>query len=120
MKTPIHLNSKGNEVIAWCSFDVRSCFLLSSHCCYMCCRHQCLLHHICVSQVNNDEVYQNTKINSSNKNIHSLSSVSKEKVGDLPLNMCSTFQNNSCNNISKCIMGYCTLTPIATLKQMGT
>jgi hypothetical protein len=89
MKTPIHLNSKGNEVIAWCSFDVRSCFLLSNHRYYMCYRHRCLLYHICVSQVSNDKVYQSTKVISSNKNIHSSLNVSKEKVGDLPLNMCS-------------------------------
>jgi len=55
-----------------------------------------------------------------NKNIHLSSIVVKEKVGDLPLNMCSTLQNNSCNNIPKCVVGYYTFTPIGTSKQMNT
>ncbi len=44
----------------------------------------------------------------------------KGKGGDLPLNMCFAFQNNSYNNISKCVMGYYPLIPIKALKQMGT
>jgi len=55
-----------------------------------------------------------------NKNIHSLSNVAKEKVGDHPLNMCFTLQSNSYNSISKCVVGYCALTPTGNLKQMGT
>jgi hypothetical protein len=38
------------------------------------------------------------------------------KRWDLPLNMCSTFQNNSYNSILKCIMGYYTFTPIGASK----
>jgi hypothetical protein len=37
-------------------------------------------------------------------------------VGDLPLNMCSTLQNNSYNNI----VGYYMLIPSRVPKQMGT
>jgi hypothetical protein len=53
-------------------------------------------------------------------NIHSLLGVVKEKVGDLPLNMCSTLQNSKYENISKCIMGYCTFTFIGTPIQTNT
>ncbi len=73
-----------------------------------------------MSQVNNDDIHQDLKVVFCDKDIHSLSIVMKEKVGDLPLNTCSTFQNNSYDNMSKCIMGYCILTPVATLKQMKT
>jgi hypothetical protein len=58
MKTPICFNGKGNEIIAWCLLNVWPCFFLSSHHCCMCYRHQCLLHHICASQVNNNNVHQ--------------------------------------------------------------
>ncbi len=54
------------------------------------------------------------------KDIHSLSSVMREKVRDLPLNMCFTLQDNSCNNILKCTMGCCMLTLARALKQIGT
>jgi hypothetical protein len=118
--TPIRLNNKGNEVIAWCSIDVGSCLLLSSHCRCMCCFHRFSLHHICVSRINNDKVHQSMEAVFGNKNIHLLSGVAKEKVGDFPLNMCSTFQSNSCNNISKCVVACCMFTPIGALKQMGT
>ncbi len=50
------------------------------------------------------------------KDIHSLLGVAKEKVEDLPLNMYSTFQNNSCDSISKCIVGYCTLIHVKAFK----
>jgi hypothetical protein len=73
-----------------------------------------------VSQVNNDDVHQRSEAVFCDKDNYSLLNVTKEKLGDLPLNMCSTFQNNSYDNISKCIMGYCTLTSIVALKQMGT
>jgi hypothetical protein len=119
MKTPIHFNSKGNEVITWCSFGIGSCLFLNNHHHYMCCCRQCSLHHICASQVNNDNVHQSTEAVSSNKNIHSSSSVTREKVGDLPLNMCSVLESNSYNNISKCVVGYYTLIPTGALKQMG-
>jgi len=60
IKTPIHLNNKGNEVIAWCLFGVGSCLFLNRNCHCMCCHHQCLLHHICANQVINDNVHQST------------------------------------------------------------
>ncbi len=101
-------------------FNVGSCLFLSGHDRCMCCYHQYLLHHICVNHVSNDKVYQSTKVIFDNKNIHLLSDVVKEKVGDLRLNMCFVLQSNSYNNISKCVMGYYTFTPIWALKQMGT
>ncbi len=73
-----------------------------------------------MSQVSTNNVHQDVKVVLDDKDIHSLSSVMKVKVGDLPLNMCSIFQNNSCNNILKCIVGYCTFIPTRALKQMGT
>jgi hypothetical protein len=59
------------------------------------------------------------EIVSNDKDMHLLLGVAREKVGNLPLNMCYTFENNNCNNISKCIMGYYTFTPTRALKQMG-
>ncbi len=120
MKTPIHLNNKGNEIITQGSFDIKSCFLLNSHCRCMCCHCQSLSHHIYASQVNNDNVHQSSKIISSNKNIHSPLNVTREKVKDLLLKMCSAFQNNNYNNIPKCVMGYCIFILTRALKQMGT
>jgi hypothetical protein len=119
MKTPIHFNNKGNEIIILCSFGVGSCFFLNNHHCCMCCRRQCSLHHICASQVSNDKVHQNIETISSNKNIHSLLGVAKEKVGNLLLNMCFVLHNNNCNSIPKCVMGCCTFTLIGALKKMG-
>ncbi len=55
-----------------------------------------------------------------NKNIHLSLDVAREKVGDLFLNMCSTIQNNSYDNIPKCIMGCYTFTLVGASKQMGT
>jgi hypothetical protein len=60
------------------------------------------------------------KIVFSNKNIHSLSSVAREKVRDLPLNMCFALQNNSYNSILKSIVNCCTLTHTRASKQMNT
>jgi hypothetical protein len=120
IKTPICLNSKGNEIIAWCLFSVWLCLFLNNHHHYMCYYYRCSLHHICASQVNNDDVYQGSKVISSDKDIHLLSSVVKEKVGDLPLNMCSTLQNNNCDSILKYIVG-CYMVILARIpKQMGT
>jgi hypothetical protein len=65
-------------------------------------------------------MHQGLETISTNKDIHSSLNVAREKVGDLHLNMCSTFQNNSHNNIPKCIMGYCTFIHAWALKQMGT
>jgi len=112
MKTPIHLNSKGNEVITWCSLSIWSCLFLNKHHCYMCYRRPCSLHHICMSWVSNDDVHQSLNVVFDDKNIQLLSCVVREKVGNLPTNMCSILQNNSYDNISKCIMGCCTLTPV--------
>jgi hypothetical protein len=69
------------------------------------CHYQCLLHHICASQVNNDDIYQSLETICNENDIHSLSRVMRKKVRILPLNMCSTFQINSCDNIPKSIMG---------------
>ncbi len=110
MKKPIHLNNKGNEVITRCSFNIWSCLFLNNHHYYMCYHRRYSLHHIYASWVNNDDVHQSSEVVSDDKNIHLLSSVVKEKMGDLPINMCSNFQNNSCDNIPKCIMGCCTFT----------
>jgi hypothetical protein len=66
-----------------------------------------LLHHnIYVSQDNNDDIHQGPKAVFRDKDIHSLLDVAREKVGELLLNMCATFQNNSYNNILKYIVGY--------------
>ncbi len=72
------------------------------------------------SRVNNDDIHQGPKAVSSDKDILLLSSVAREKVGNLPLNMCSTFQNNSYNYISKCIVGYYMFTFARALKHIGT
>jgi len=73
-----------------------------------------------VNWINNDSVHQSLEVIFGDKDIHSLLGVAKEKVGDLFLNMCSTLQRNSCNNVPKCVVGCCTLTPIGAPKQMGT
>jgi hypothetical protein len=75
------------------------------------------LHHICASWVNNN---QGPKTIFNDKDIHSSSNVTKEKVGDLPLNMCSILQINSCNNIPKCIMGCYMFIPKSASEQMTT
>ncbi len=119
MKTPIHINSEENEIITWYSFSVWLCLFLNSHHCCMYYCYQCSLHHISASQVNNDNVHQSLEVVYSDNDIQSTSNVAREKVGDLPLNMCSIFQNNSCNNISKCIMNYYMFTLARALKQMS-
>jgi hypothetical protein len=86
----------------------------------MCCRRQCSLHHIYASWVNNDNVNQSPEAISSDKDIHLSFGVGKEKVEDLPLNMCFTFQSNNYDNILKCVVGCYTLVPTGALKQMGT
>jgi hypothetical protein len=65
-------------------------------------------------------VHQGLKAIYGDKNIHSLMGVAKEKVGDLLLNMCVILQSNSCDNISRCFMDYCTFIYIWALTQMGT
>jgi len=46
------------------------------------------LDHFCASQVSNHDVHQGLKVIFDDKDIHSLSNVVKEKVGNVPLNMC--------------------------------
>ncbi len=55
----------------------------------MCCCYWCSLHHIYASWLNNDNVHQSLEVVYDNKDIHVLLGVVKEKVGNLPLNMCS-------------------------------
>jgi hypothetical protein len=73
-----------------------------------------------VSWVNNDNVHQSPEAISCDKNIHLSLGVAKEKVKDLPLNMCSVLQNNNYDSILKCVVDCCIFTPIGALKQMGT
>ncbi len=73
-----------------------------------------------MSQVSNDDVHQGLEIIYGDKDIHSLSSVARKKVGDLPLNTCSTLQSNICDNISKCIAGCCKLILARAKKQTTT
>jgi hypothetical protein len=80
------------------------------------CRRQCSLYHIYANWVNNDNVHAI----SGDHDIHSSLGVAKEKMEDLFLNMCSTFQSNNYDNILKCVVGCCTLIPIGGPKQMGT
>jgi hypothetical protein len=83
------------------------------------CYYRCVLHHICASRVSNDDIHQGPKVVSSDKDIHSLSSVAREKVGARPLNMCSTFQSNSYDSILKCMVGYYMFTLTKAPKKMG-
>jgi hypothetical protein len=73
-----------------------------------------------MSRVNNDNIHQSLEAVFGDKNIHSLLGVVRENMGDFLLNMCSILQNNSWNNILKCVMGCCTFTLTKALKQMGT
>ncbi len=68
----------------------------------------------------NDKVHQSMAVIFGNKNIHSSLNVAREKVKDLLLNMCFALQNNSCNNIVKCVVGCCTFIPIGASKQTST
>jgi len=77
------------------------------------------LHHICANWINNNDIHQGLEAISGDKNIHLSSGVMREKVEELILNMCYTLQNNSCDNIAKCIKGYYMVTPTWALKQMG-
>jgi len=72
-----------------------------------------------VSWVNNDNVHQSPEVVSCNKDIHLSLGVAKEKVGGLPLNTCSTFQNNSCDSILKCVVGCYMFTLTGASKQMA-
>ncbi len=119
IKKLICLNSWGNEIITWCLFSVRSSFLLNNHHCCMCYHRRCSLYNIYASRVNDDNVHQNTKIISCNKNIHLLSNVLRKKVRNLSLNMCFVFQSNSYNNIPTCVVNYYMFIPTGVQKQMG-
>jgi hypothetical protein len=55
----------------------------------MCYCHQCSLHHICVSWANNDNIHQGLEPIFGDKDIHLSLGMTREKVGNLPLNMCS-------------------------------
>ncbi len=70
--------------------------------------------------ISNDDVHQSLKVISKDKDIHLLSGVVREKVGDLLLNMCSIPPSNSYKSILKCIMGYYMFIPTKAPKQMGT
>jgi hypothetical protein len=76
--------------------------------------------YIYANSVNNNDVHRGLEVVSNGKDIHSLLDVTKEKVGDLPLNMCSILQSNNYDNVLKYIVGYYMLTPTKAPKQMGT
>jgi hypothetical protein len=80
--------------------------IVSSHEQSSCYHHRCLLHHIYANRISNDDIHQGPEVVFGDKDIHSSLDVTREKVGELPLNMCSTLQNNSYNDILKYIMGY--------------
>jgi len=48
----------------------------------MCYHRQCSLHYICASWINNDDIWQGSKIVFTDKNMHSLLGVVREKVGN--------------------------------------
>jgi hypothetical protein len=116
MKTLIHFNSKGNEVITWRSFNVWSCLFFNNHWSCMCCCHQCSLHHIYANWINTNNIHQSLEVVFGEKDIHLSLGVAREKVKDLPLNKGFVFQNNSCDSILKCIMNYYMFTPTWALK----
>jgi hypothetical protein len=69
--------------------------------------------------INSNNVHQSSEVIFGGKDIHSSLGVVGEKVEDLPLNMCSILQSNNYNNVPKCVVGCCTITPIGAPKQMG-
>jgi len=73
-----------------------------------------------MNHVNNDDIHQGPEAISSDNDIHLLSNRVREKVGDLSLNMCSTFQINNYDNIPKCIRGVLYVHSYRAPKQMGT
>ncbi len=111
IETTIDLYGKGNEIIFRHSLCVNSCLVLNGNCCCMCYCHQSMLHQICTSQINNDNIRQGPKIMYGDDNIHLSLFMAKEKVGNLSMYMSSTFQCHSYNGISKSIMGCNVLTP---------
>ncbi len=90
MKTLTCFNKKGNEVITWCLFGIRSCFLLSNHCrctCYHC---WCLLHSIYANQINNDNVHKIQKLSLEIK-IFICHQVWRGKRWEISLQTCAPF-----------------------------
>jgi hypothetical protein len=79
--------------------------VLSGNCCYMCCHCRNMLHQVCTSRIDNDNVHQSLKIVSNDGNIHSSPCMAGGKVGKFSLYVNFTFQHDNCNGISKCIMG---------------
>jgi hypothetical protein len=65
-----------------------------------------MLYHIWVGQIGYENIYLRLKIVFGDKNIDLLLSEAGEKVGNLFLYVCSSFQNNSCNDIPKNIVNY--------------
>jgi hypothetical protein len=63
----------------------------------------CSLHHSYANRVTNDNVHQGLKVVFNGKDIHSSLNVMREKGRNLLLNICFTIQNNSRDNILKCI-----------------
>jgi len=72
-----------------------------------------------MNHVNNDNIHQGLEVVFNDKNIHLSLGVAREKVKNLPLNMCSILQINSYDNIPNCIVSYCMFIPIGAPKQMG-
>jgi hypothetical protein len=101
MKTLKHLNNNGNEVIICCYFEGWSCFHEQSSSLHVLSSLMLVALYLC-KRVNNDNVHQNLRTVFNDKDIHSSLGVVREKVGYLPLNMCSILQSNSCDNILKC------------------
>jgi hypothetical protein len=67
------------------------------------------------NQINNDDIHQGSEVVSSDKDVHLLLSVAREKVGNLLLNMCSTLQNNNYDNDH----GLLYVHPTKAVKQIG-
>jgi hypothetical protein len=105
------LYGKGNEIISWHSLCVGSCFVLNDNSCCMHYHCRSTLHQICMSRINNDNVYQCSKIVFGDDNIHSCPCVAREKVRNLSLYMNSTLQCDSCNGILKRIISCSAVTP---------
>jgi len=71
--------NKGNEIIIWHSFYIGSCLVLNNNCCYMHNHRWNTLHQIYTSQINNDNIYQSSKIISSDDNIHSFPYMTRKR-----------------------------------------
>jgi len=87
METTIGLYGKGNEIISWHSFCVRSYLVLSSNYRCMHCHCRSMLHQICMSRIDNDNIRQSSKTIYGDDNIH-LSSCVVGGKGEKPLSVC--------------------------------